>query len=460
MTTLPTYRSFSSRMTLRKKSCWDLSKHLLSALPLLSMRQMLEEVGNGYKSALSPLRRFPVEILVEMFYAFAREKGYYDVFSRTGPWALSRVCRRWRHVALSLCPGIWATMSVTASRYNPISLLKTAVSRSGGCKLDFTLSGLDSDPFACLYFLPVLLAHSERWRSAYFTRQPLVIQQLSSIRGKIPNLEVCHIDTDPLCIYAGRLNAFEFAPSLKHLHLKRLLWQSVIPVTAPNLISFSDDQTSHADSLHSTYLDIICASPYLETFEIQYQDQNGELPVVTPRILHSALQSLTVCEAAFISSLELPMLKSIEICRRVGPRADGDQHTAANVLPALHDLISVSSCSLTRLIISDTVLQDRVISILELCPSLVLQNLIARMTERIVEGGLALIPYLEDFSFLLRSASEEVESMDFVNSSFVGMVSARVGCRSPDEDTETLKMYQQYLDIDIEARMSGRYVRV
>ncbi|PBK66906.1 hypothetical protein ARMSODRAFT_330877 [Armillaria solidipes] len=333
-------------------------------------RRHLEEVGNGYKSALSPLRRFPVEILVEMFYAFAREKGYYDVFSRTGPWALSRVCRRWRHVALSLCPSIWATMSVTASRYNPISLLKTAVSRSGGCKLDFTLSGLDSDPFACLDFLPVLLAHSERWRSAYFTRQPLVIQQLSSIRGKIPNLEVCHIDTDPLCIYAGRLNVFEFAPSLKHLHLKRLLWQSVIPVTAPNLISFSDDQTSHADSLHSTYLDIIRASPYLETFDIQYQDQNGELPVVTPRILHSALQSLTVCEAAFISSLELPMLKSIEICRRVGSRAREDQHTAADVLPALHDLISVSSCSLTRLIISDTVLQDHVISILKLCPSL------------------------------------------------------------------------------------------
>ncbi|KAK0206919.1 hypothetical protein DFS33DRAFT_630738 [Desarmillaria ectypa] len=180
-----------------------------------------------------------------------------------------------------------------------------------------------------------MLAQSKRWNSVYFTRQPLVIRLLSSIRRKIPNLPVYHIDTDPLGMFSGNLSLFQFAPSLKHIHLKRVWWQAVIPLTAPNLISFSDDQTDDAERLRSMYLDIIRASPCLETFDIQHQCR--ALPVVTPRIVHSALQILTVCEAAFISSPEFPALKSIEICCH--PISRGDRQTAPDVLLALRDLI-------------------------------------------------------------------------------------------------------------------------
>lgn len=103
-------------------------------------RQQLEEIDSEYKSALAPIRRVPPEIIMEIFYAYTGEDGFYDVFDvNDGSWVLSRVCRRWRHVSISLCPSIWARMLIKVTNDDPTPLLTTALSHSANCKLDFSV---------------------------------------------------------------------------------------------------------------------------------------------------------------------------------------------------------------------------------------------------------------------------------------------------------------------------------
>lgn len=57
------------------------------------------------RSAISPLRCVPSEILIEIFLVKGRwDSPYYDILDEhTGPWLIAKVCRRWRDIALS-CP--------------------------------------------------------------------------------------------------------------------------------------------------------------------------------------------------------------------------------------------------------------------------------------------------------------------------------------------------------------------
>ncbi|KAF9004905.1 hypothetical protein BDZ89DRAFT_921101, partial [Hymenopellis radicata] len=59
-----------------------------------------------------PIHQLPVEVLLEIFH-LTFEKPY-NVFasSRSGPWLLGKVCRRWRQVAWS-CPSLWTAFTLT-----------------------------------------------------------------------------------------------------------------------------------------------------------------------------------------------------------------------------------------------------------------------------------------------------------------------------------------------------------
>lgn len=146
------------------------------------------------------------------------------------------------------------------------------------------------------------------------------MEGLLLVRGNVPNLEVCHINPRQFDV-DGTFDALEPAPRLKHLHLKKLKYRQAMTVTARNLVSFSDDRMKDFDGLlHSMYLGILRESPNLEIFDIRhFCPPDIELLVATPRIVHLTLQKLVVWEIAFINSLELPALKSLEIYRGAYP---------------------------------------------------------------------------------------------------------------------------------------------
>ncbi|KAF9004891.1 hypothetical protein BDZ89DRAFT_914904, partial [Hymenopellis radicata] len=61
---------------------------------------------DSHLALFPPIHQLPTEVLVEIFH-LTFEKPY-NVFasSRSGPWLLGKVCRRWRQVAWS-CPSLW-----------------------------------------------------------------------------------------------------------------------------------------------------------------------------------------------------------------------------------------------------------------------------------------------------------------------------------------------------------------
>ncbi|KAF9026741.1 hypothetical protein BDZ89DRAFT_922930, partial [Hymenopellis radicata] len=78
-----------------------------AANALVQERNQLVRYANSFKSLLSPIRRLPPELLMEIFqHACAhtsRDDSFYHTSSR---WAIPHVCREWRRVALS-CPPFW-----------------------------------------------------------------------------------------------------------------------------------------------------------------------------------------------------------------------------------------------------------------------------------------------------------------------------------------------------------------
>ncbi|PBK66890.1 hypothetical protein ARMSODRAFT_330237 [Armillaria solidipes] len=434
---------------------------------LQDKRRHLQLIEEDYKAVLSPVRRVPSEVLAEIFYACSgnekSEWGYNVFHVKAGPWVLSRVCRLWRQVSRSLCPSSWATFSVPVLqklRKDPISLLKAALSHCGNRRLKFIFHGPRWDSRdvdmevrrTSKSLFQILLSLSHRWKSVDLDITQELFQLLPSVRGKVSCLETCIISTGPI---TESFNALEFAPNLKCLTFKGLRDCLLpVPVSTSNLVKFSDDRaTDYFGHLHQMYLDIVRGSPSLEEFEVRHQGQaEGDLPVATPRIIHPTLYTLAIREGSFMRSLELPELESVDI-QKNSPEV-GDRSTFPDVLPALHDLIIRSRCSLTYLSIADTVLDDNIISILSLSPQLaylgfsftqwsedsdfILQTVIEKMAETTINSSgdneLSLIPLLEEFSVYMfdrRSRFREVVEVGFVDGNFVNMLKVRLDYASP-----------------------------
>ncbi|PBL02941.1 hypothetical protein ARMGADRAFT_1072363 [Armillaria gallica] len=355
---------------------------------LQDKRRHLRSIEEGYKAGLSPARRVPPEVLAEIFYACSgneESEWGYNVFD----------------VSRSLCPSSWATFAVPAClelRKDPSSLLKAALAHCGNRRLEFMFYGpgnwgswdIDMEVRRSSKSLfQILLSLSHRWKSVDLDITQELFQLLPSIRGKVSCLETCIISTGPI---TGSFNALEFAPSLKCLTFKGLR-NCLLPVrvSTSNLVRFSDDRaTDFFGHLHQMYLDVVRGSPLVE-FEVQHQGQaEGYLSVADPRIVLPTLHKLAIREGSFIRSLELPKLETVDI--QENSHGVGDRSTFPDVLPALHDLIIRSRCSLTNLSIADTVLDDNIISILSLSPQLAYLRF-------------SLTQWSEDSDFILQSSS-------------------------------------------------------
>ncbi|KAF9026709.1 hypothetical protein BDZ89DRAFT_927383, partial [Hymenopellis radicata] len=80
---------------------------------LMQERNKLLEYADSFKLLLSPTRRLPPELLMEIFQhacAYALTYPGNHSFHRTkSHWVIPQVCREWRRVALS-CPPLWSSI--------------------------------------------------------------------------------------------------------------------------------------------------------------------------------------------------------------------------------------------------------------------------------------------------------------------------------------------------------------
>ncbi|KAJ7607908.1 hypothetical protein FB45DRAFT_763856, partial [Roridomyces roridus] len=78
---------------------------------LTEERALLVSYGIQNKGILSPMRRMPNEVLVEIFGLCVPSVKFDGLWAcrfsmRRAPWVFTRVCRLWRTVALET-PGLW-----------------------------------------------------------------------------------------------------------------------------------------------------------------------------------------------------------------------------------------------------------------------------------------------------------------------------------------------------------------
>ncbi|KAK0221293.1 hypothetical protein IW262DRAFT_890077 [Armillaria fumosa] len=450
-----------------------------AAVSLETMMERLKDIRRDHRAALSPIRRLPPEILVEILRWTPEEQtevvhpGPYHVFGfnpfeiRAGPWYLGQVCSSWRDAIRSLCPEIWSTLKITypdkhsekegsmisSPKKDIVALLDQALERSQNRRLDFYFRcwGFDNEdsdnpveePKELSQCFDRLLTHSKRWGSVELALVPSFLSRLSLVRGRVDRVEDVYLTCLPNPMH-GIIDAFEIAPKLKTLDLLGVHDIADISFPGENLIVFSHGTPLPVHDTVPKYLEIISSVPNLLEFShYHYSSAVPESPSVShPQIVHQSLQTLSTSLGALIDSLVLPgltrmTLASVKSC-------DNGIMCPRDALSHLHNLIVRSQCSLTTLILVDAIMDENLLHILRLSPQLMslcfeckqpsedsdatIKSLFLDMSETSHVGDAlhhTLLPRLKILEFVLYNV--EFDSVNYLDVEFVEMVLSRRG---------------------------------
>jgi hypothetical protein len=190
----------------------------------------LEGELSKYSGIISPLRRFPVEIIREIFARatepdpelWTRRSCVHSAFTAL---ILTRVCRRWREIAISF-PLIWShigidiTSSIPDSKINDITLLLSLqLHRASHHPLTISLYSEGDQLARMAPLLPSLAASAATWEELCISSD--VIPGLTSIQGQLPLLQRLFLlpSERELDDHTGIvLTTFEACPSLNTLN--------------------------------------------------------------------------------------------------------------------------------------------------------------------------------------------------------------------------------------------------
>ncbi|PBK84580.1 hypothetical protein ARMGADRAFT_605869 [Armillaria gallica] len=425
----------------------------------------VQSLQRDYEVMLSPIRRVPVKIIIEILHCTQMAAGDpgevhfggYNVFTGAkGPWLLGQVCRSWRDVVSTLCPRLWASMTISISdswrrnsnQKHTMEMLEHALERTRGHPLDFLFEDHNSlDPGErdvmdrCFNLMN---ACSVRWRRAGFIVPPSLLRCLSRFRGKIELLEDAYVCCRVvLGQQPSRVTGFEIAPRLKSLRLEDIDADVQFPFPTANLVSYNDERSFAGDQLNPEYVRIFKSSPKLLSFS--FHDgvtTTGHIgpPSSHPRVTSRSIQALSVSSANLLCIIDVPALR--EVVLRPA-RSLPCMHLPRDVIISLSELIRHSHCSLTRLSVADVIIVgDDLMAVLRLTPCLQelsvrfngwskhnepgMESLVDSLAETVLEDGPAqhsLVPFLTSLVIVLAEVGDTCIS--FVDPSFVAMITSR-----------------------------------
>ncbi|PBK85619.1 hypothetical protein ARMGADRAFT_1169387 [Armillaria gallica] len=426
-------------------------------LKLNEKRRALQWLTNDLKSVLSPIRRLPAEILMEIF-LHASPLRVTDTTS--DPWILSHVCSTWRTIATVHCPELWSDITITPSsfrRKDSFSLVQTALHRSGLHDLFIQFKDgrkpKSKRKAVSTVLFSLLTLESNRWKTAQLSLSSERFGTLSTIRGRLSRLSQINLtyigdQTPPL-----RIDAFEITPRLEAISIEGFQddhIDTIIPLSSPKLRQFRDDRELGDNTLNARVLETVRHSPALQSFHVYHRnrfDPRSTLPV-TPRIENASIHTLQASEGALLRSLRLPALKTLWL----GTDENCMLPCPDDVVASLQVLISVSQCSLTSLILTQVSIANTsdFIHLLRLMPQLeelemfflfwrdeydtTMQHVVSEMTEpspqpQALSARHALLPALTEFTIEVFDITDS-QGVRFINDVFVDMMSTR--CRTYD----------------------------
>ncbi len=385
----------------------DLLRNLAASLETKIIR--LKGIRRDYRAALSPIRRLPSEILVEILRwtptkqtkLTATEPYHvfgFNVFNiAAGPWHLGQVCSSWRDAVQFLCPEMWSILKFTSPRKHSekedtlipapkkdmMALLNRALERSQNHGLEFFFRcwGFDKknsidrvyEPEEMNQCFDLILTHSKRWGSVELALIPSFVSRLCLVRGRVDLVGDVYLTCAPSA-RPGTMDAFEIAPKLKCLELTNMHAEANTPYPAENLVLFSDARRLPDHDTAPKYLDIIASAPNLLDFLYHHHSIIPKSPgPYFPQVVHQSFRTLSASLGTLLHSLVVPDLT--EMTLESGCNNDGDVHLQPIMCPRdarsqLHGLVVRSHCSLTTLNLVNATMDDNLLPLLRLFPEL------------------------------------------------------------------------------------------
>ncbi|KAK0438034.1 hypothetical protein EV421DRAFT_1906877 [Armillaria borealis] len=331
----------------------------------------LGRVIDDCNTVLSPIRKLPTDIILEIFRAVVQER--YDVFEITrGPWILTHIYKTWRTLACTY-GALWSSANITNvtsrgktfSLQNPAMLLQTALKRSGTFPLSVwfdyktkkrqaayryseinlppmvsnsgelsasteddeegvlsngssSTCGVIGKSFAKLsiecQLVTVLIRHSRRLKHLNINvSTPPALKCLRALNGRLDRLETLHISLR----WGGRIpnelqESFSMAPMLHSVRLNELSLASTLHLPLSQL-RFLDHQLQNirSDVWRTTVQTILLQGSHLTDYgpPSPQAPYNSEMP----RIDNPLIRTFRVRDWYVLDYFRLPGIDELHI---------------------------------------------------------------------------------------------------------------------------------------------------
>ncbi|KAJ7631603.1 hypothetical protein DFH06DRAFT_1438742 [Mycena polygramma] len=153
-----------------------------------------------HKAVISPLRHLPPELLGRIFLLTLpdleqeQDRSFRRRMARS-PWVLTRICSRWRKIAISL-PSLWTTITLAHFQdpgcTSPLDMLKTELLRSANAPLSIIVPPFHEPSLLeeLALALTLVLESSARWESLEIPTGAIFCKTFS---GQVPLLRKLYI---------------------------------------------------------------------------------------------------------------------------------------------------------------------------------------------------------------------------------------------------------------------------
>ncbi|KAJ7615385.1 hypothetical protein FB45DRAFT_801833 [Roridomyces roridus] len=293
----------------------------------------------------------PTELLTEIFQLCDPDLADRDVryasdipLMQEHPWLLTRVCQRWRALALST-PWLWRYIDVNISLHSAgvLQLVSLFLERSSPCPITLRLTGLNW--YSNTLVLERLISASDRWEHLKLLGSVSMVDALESVRGKLPQLRCLETDVSEM-EWGSRprvIDLFADAPRLRRaVTLRRygvsyiLPWQQLVNYKGPMLNDLEATLERLTKFSRLVTLDMSRTSS-------EYSESTTEYPIVhLPHLRTLSLRTWSTDPDDVINHLCLPALvsmtidcSSVDICGAITALVDRSHCTIESITLAL-----------------------------------------------------------------------------------------------------------------------------
>ncbi|KAF8138029.1 hypothetical protein K438DRAFT_1880976, partial [Mycena galopus ATCC 62051] len=253
---------------------------------LAEERTTVRDYVDAHKALLSPIRRFPLDILQEIFVACLPTHRNCVMSATECPVLLGRICSSWRTISLST-PRLWARLHIAEpvpldrcrhglgiyeqKLAQRIEVVTAWLKRSGQCALSVSLAGHNSTMFiehsSTSAMIQALIPLASRWQHISITATSTDLQSLCIItHNDVPMLKTLEMNE---------------IPGLRSIPQ----WGSFGLIRGPNISSFGYRGASDDPSvLRLRWDNLTCFSFLSQSFPPMPTDKTIELLSRCPRL--------------------------------------------------------------------------------------------------------------------------------------------------------------------------------